>query len=123
VGKDLEDGRIYLPQEDLARFNYSEPELESRQYNECFLRLMDFEAARAREFFARAATALPPEDRKAMTPAEIMGSIYRGLLRQIELDKFRVFEKEYRLNNLEKAGRIATQLLKSFLNLPPRTSV
>ena len=114
VGKDLQDGRIYLPQEDLARFSYSEAELRDRQYNERFLRLMEFEAARARQFFARAAAALPPEDRRAMAPAEIMGSIYRGLLRQMELDKFRVFEKEYRLSKLEKAGRIATQLLKSF---------
>jgi len=123
VGKDLEDDRIYLPQEDLARFNYPETELQHRQYNERFLRLMEFEAARAREFFSRAAAALPSEDRRAMAPAEIMASIYRGLLRQIQLDKFRVFEKEYRLSKLEKAGRIATQLLKSFLNLPPRTSV
>jgi hypothetical protein len=52
-----------------------------------------------------------------------MASIYRGLLRQMELDKFRIFEKEYRLSKLEKAGRIATQLLKSFLNLSLRTSV
>jgi len=123
VGKDLQDGRIYLPQEDLTRFNYSERQLQDRQYNECFLRLMEFETARAREFFSQAATALPSEDRRAMAPAEIMASIYRGLLRQIQLDKFRVFEKEYRLSKLEKAGRIATQLLKSFLNLPPRTSV
>jgi len=122
VGKDLLNGRIYLPQEDLARFNYSETELQDRQYNERFLRVMEFETARARKFFSRAAAALPAEDRRAMAPAEIMASIYRGLLRQIELDNFRVFEKEYRLSNLEKAGRIATQLLKSFLNLPPRTS-
>jgi phytoene synthase len=84
---------------------------------------MEFEAVRARQFFARSAAALPDEDRRAMAPAEIMASIYRGLLRQMELDKFCVFEKEYRLSKLEKAGRIATQLLKSFLNLPPRTSV
>jgi phytoene synthase len=75
---------------------------------------MEFEAARAREFFSRAAAALPPEDRRTMVPAEIMGSIYRGLLRRIERDKFRVFEKEYRLSRLEKAGRIATHFLKSF---------
>ena len=84
---------------------------------------MQFEAARAREFFSRATAALPVEDRRAMAPAEIMGSIYRALLRRIELDKFRVFEKEYRLSKLEKAGRIATQLFRSFLNLPRRTSV
>jgi phytoene/squalene synthetase len=79
---------------------------------------MEFETARAREFFSRAAAALPPEDRRAMAPAEIMSSIYRGLLRRMEVDKFRVFEKEYRLGKLEKASRITAQLLRSFLNLP-----
>src|SRR5216110_723252 len=107
VGKDLRSGRIYLPQEDIVRFDYSETELQDRQYNERFIRLMEFEAARAREFFSRAAAALPSEDRRAMVPAEIMNSIYRGLLRRMELDKFRVFEKEYRLGRFEKAGRIA----------------
>jgi phytoene synthase len=114
VGKDLRSGRIYLPQEDLGRFGYSERELQDRQHNERFVRLMEFEAARAREFFSRATAALPSEDRRAMVPAEIMSSIYRGLLRRMELDQFRVFEKEYRLSGLEKIGRIATQLVKSF---------
>jgi phytoene synthase len=114
VGKDLLDGRIYLPLEDLVRLGYSEAELRNREYNEGFIRVMEFEAARARQFFARAAALLPPEDRRSMVPAEIMSSLYRGLLRKMELDKFRVFEKEYRLNKLEKAGRIAGQVLKSF---------
>src|SRR5207249_2835188 len=86
VGKDLRDGRIYLPREDLARFDYSETELQDRQYNERFVRLMEFEAARARQFFTRAAALLPREDRQSMVAAEIMGSVYRGLLRQMELD-------------------------------------
>src|SRR5213594_1841127 len=114
VGKDLQAGRIYLPQEDLARCNYSETDLQNRQYNERFVSLMKFEAARATEFFSRAAEALPSEDRRTMVPAEIMGSIYRGLLSRMERDKFRVFEKEYRLGGFEKAGRIAARLLKSF---------
>jgi len=112
VGKDLVAGRIYLPLEDLARFSYSEKELQDRQYNDRFVRLMQFEASRARQFFARAAEALPREDRRSMVAAEIMASIYRGLLRRMELDKFRVFEKEYKLNKLEKAGRIMGQLFK-----------
>ncbi|PYJ15750.1 MAG: squalene synthase HpnD [Verrucomicrobia bacterium] len=113
VGRDLRYGRIYLPQEDLARLNYSEAELQDRQYNERFVRLMEFEATRAQEFFSLAAAALPSEDRRAMVPAQIMSSIYRGLLRQMELDKFRVFEKEYRLSKMEKVGQIAAQLLKN----------
>jgi len=112
VGKDLQAGRIYLPQEDLARFAYSEEELLERRYNQRFVQLMEFEAGRARQFFARAAEVLPREDRRSMVAAEIMASIYRGLLRRMELDKFRVFEKEYKLNKLEKAGRITGQLLK-----------
>src|SRR6476620_6830960 len=104
VWKDFQARRIYLPQQDLMRFQYSETELAKQQHNEHFLQLMQFEAARAREFFTRAAAELPPEDRRTMAPAEIMGSIYRALLRRIELDKFRVFEKEYRLSSVEKAG-------------------
>jgi 15-cis-phytoene synthase len=114
VGKDLQNGRIYLPQEDLARCGYTEAELRDRRYDDRFIRVMEFEAARAREFFTRAAAALPREDRRSMIAAEIMSSVYRALLRRMELDRFRVFEKEYRLSRLEKAGRIAGQLWKSF---------
>ena len=116
VAKDMQNGRIYIPQEDLARFHYSESELIQRQYNERFVQLMEFQSRRARQFFANAAASLPAEDRRSMTPAEIMGSVYRGLLRRIELDKFRVFEKDYRLSKIEKTGRIAAELFKSFLN-------
>src|SRR5262245_23979034 len=112
VEKDLRVGRIYLPLEDLARFNYSEKELQDRQGDDRFVELMKFEASRARQFFRRAAEVLPREDRRSMVAAEIMASIYRGLLRRMELDKFRVFEKEYKLNKLEKAGRIMGQLFK-----------
>jgi phytoene synthase len=75
---------------------------------------MQFEAARAHDFFSRAAALLPAEDRRSMVAAETMGSIYHALLRRMEADGFRVFEKEYRLSKLEKLGRIAGQLLKSF---------
>src|SRR5262245_20505848 len=72
VWKDFQAGRIYVPQEDLARFHYSEADLGKRQYNDHFLHLMQFETSRAREFFSRALGELPPEDRRAMAPAEIM---------------------------------------------------
>jgi phytoene synthase len=122
VAKDLRQGRIYLPQEDMDAFDYSEAELLDMQYDDRFVQLMEFEAKRAREFFARAAGALPPEDRRSMVAAEIMASVYRALLRRMELDKFRVFEKNYRLGKLEKTGRIATQLLRSRLRRRRRFS-
>jgi phytoene synthase len=114
VNKDLQTGRIYLPQEDLAAFGYSEADLQDRKYDERFIRLMQFQAARARQFFTQAAAALPREDRRSMIAAEIMGSVYGALLRAMELDNFNVFAKDYRLNKLQKAGRITAQLLKLF---------
>jgi phytoene synthase len=113
VGKDLDKGRIYLPLADLARFGYSAEALRSRVYDERFVALMQFEASRARQFFAHAAASLPPEDRRSMIAAEIMASVYRALLRRMERDRFRVFEKEYRLSRMQKAARVAAQLLKS----------
>jgi 15-cis-phytoene synthase len=123
VGKDLSNGRIYLPQQDLGRFDYPEEDLRLRKYNEPFLRLMEFEAARAEEFFAHAADLLPREDRRSMVAAEIMRSVYQALLRRMKADGFRVFEREYRLSRLEKGGRVAAQLLRVCLNAGRRPPV
>jgi phytoene synthase len=116
VGKDLSNGRIYLPHEDLARFDYSEADLRARRHNETFVRLMEFESQRAEEFFSRAAVLLPREDRRAMVAAEIMASVYHALLRRMKKDRFRVFDKEYRLSKIQKGGRVAGQLLRLCLN-------
>ena len=114
VANDLRADRIYLPGEDLTRFNYTEKDLRSGVVDTRFLQLMNFEAARAEKFFAEATELLPREDHRSMLPAEIMRSIYQALLRRMKLDNFRVFEKDYRLSKTEKAGRAAAQLLKIF---------
>ncbi|HSH39716.1 MAG TPA: squalene/phytoene synthase family protein [Chthoniobacterales bacterium] len=112
VGKDLLSGRIYLPQDELARFGYSEADLLARTYDAHFVALMQFQAQRSHAFYATAKALLPAEDRRTMVAAEIMGAVYRDLLRRIERDRFRVFEKEYRLGRLQKALHVATQLLR-----------
>ena len=112
VAKDLGAGRIYLPREDLERFGYSETDLSTRTHDKRFLRLMQFETDRAREHFRRAAAALPREDRRSMISAEIMGAIYRGLLRRMEKDGFRVFERVYGLSKPAKFLCVLWQLLR-----------
>jgi 15-cis-phytoene synthase len=114
VAADLKADRIYLPQEDLARFNYREDDLRNGVTDSRFIQLMNLEAARAESLFAEATNLIPPEDRRSMLPAEIMRSIYQALLRRMKLDNFRMFEKDYRLSKTEKAGRAAAQLLKIF---------
>ncbi len=114
VGKDLGSDRIYLPQEEIDRFNYSERELRAQTYDDRFIALMEFQAARSRQFFERAAAMLPAEDRRSMAAAEIMARVYRSLLQRIGADRFRVFEKEYRLNRLQKASIVAAQILRFY---------
>jgi phytoene synthase len=112
VGKDLLSDRIYLPQDELAQFGYSEAALFAHQHDERFIGLMKSQATRSHAFYAKAAALLPPEDRRSMVAAEIMAAVYRDLLGRLERDRFRVFEKEYRLNRLQKAGHVARQLLR-----------
>jgi phytoene synthase len=117
VDKDLQNGgRIYLPLSELRMFGYSEQALRDRTYNGAFVRLMQFQAERARSFFREARRLLPAEDRRSMIAAEGMQAIYYALLGRIEKDRFRLFEKTYRLNRLEKAiamlGPIASNSLR-----------
>lgn len=112
VDKDLGNGRVYLPREDMARFNYSADDLAARIHNERFVRLMQFEADRAHAYFQKAAALLPREDRRSMVSAQIMASIYHALLQQMEQDRFRVFEREYGLSKLAKFLHVTRQLLK-----------
>ncbi len=113
VAKDLAVGRIYLPQDEMAQLGYSERDLTNQVANENFIRLMQLQASRSHAFFQAAADALPREDRRSMVAAEIMHSIYEALLRKIERDRFRVFERDYRLSKWEKAGRVIGQLVRA----------
>ncbi|MFQ5846331.1 MAG: presqualene diphosphate synthase HpnD [Candidatus Methylomirabilales bacterium] len=95
-------GRIYLPQEDLQRFEYREDDLLNGRYTPAFFSLMRFEADRARESFRQAAASLHPEDRKNMVAAEIMGRIYRETLEAIERKNYRVFGDRIALSTARK---------------------
>jgi phytoene synthase len=112
VGKDLTTDRIYLPQDELAGFDYAEADLLAHVHDDRFVALMNLQAQRSHAFYEAAAALLPREDRRSMVSAEIMGAVYRDLLRRIERDEFRVFEKQYRLSKLQKAAHVATQLLR-----------
>lgn len=103
VGKDLaNEGRVYLPQADLARFGVSLDDLLHRRGGPGFAALMAFEADRAEKLYAQAVAERPEDDRRALAAAEMMRLIYHRLLQKMRRDGFRVFEKTYRLNKAEK---------------------
>ncbi|HEX6265702.1 MAG TPA: presqualene diphosphate synthase HpnD [Burkholderiales bacterium] len=102
VGEDARRNRIYLPMDELKRFNVPASDiLQFRETGE-FKTLMAFQAARARSQYDKAMRALPPEDRRAQRSGLIMAAIYRALLEEIENDGFRVLAQKTSLTPLRK---------------------
>lgn len=98
--------RIYLPQEDLRRFNFGDQEILGLIYNENFRRLMKFEADRTRALFEAALSALPSDKRSAARPALVMGRLYRRLLDKLERRQFQIFTARPGLTLLEKIASL-----------------
>ncbi|MGJ8724503.1 MAG: phytoene/squalene synthase family protein [Roseibacillus sp.] len=114
VGEDLDNGnRIYLPLEDLARFNYTEADLVARIYDDRFTAMMRYQAERANHLFSEALEALPLSDRQPLMAAEIMRSLYQRLLEKMEDDQFRVFDRRYKLTKARKLATLVVHGLRA----------
>jgi phytoene synthase len=104
VGQDFRnERRIYLPCTDLAAHGYSADDLAHERHNDAFLKLMQAETRRAREYYAFAISERPEGERRRLVAAEIMRLVYSRLLHKMERDNFRVFTRRYRLTRWEKA--------------------
>jgi phytoene synthase len=104
AGPDGHRGRLYLPAEDLARFGVGEKEFMAGARGEKELKLLMFEADRAREFYRRAWEALPVSSRTAARPALAMGRLYERLLDKVEQQGFPAKGPRVELGMLDKTG-------------------
>lgn len=116
---DARKGRIYIPQEDMRRFGYTEQDLLNSVYNEHFVELMKFECARAHSFFKKAKVHLAEDDKPLFYAARTMGNIYYLLLRRIEHLNYDVFSRRIRLASSVKllvamVLRLRNRLPKNF---------
>ena len=102
VGEDARRGRIYLPQDELARFGVKESDILASRHTPAFQSLMEFQAQRAREHYTRAFAQLPASDRKAQRAGLIMAAIYQDLLDQIAKDGFVVLDRRTSLTPTRK---------------------
>jgi len=102
VGEDAASGRIYLAREDLVRFGVDEATLCDRQRTDGVRQLFGFYADRARKYYARAADALPEEDRRSLRPAEAMGRIYRELLDELQRRDFPCLQESVRISRARR---------------------
>ncbi len=106
VGEDLGRGRIYLPQEDLRRFHYTEDDLRNRVLDQRFRALMRFQMDRADALYDRSLPGLShlaADGRLAVGAAAIL---YRGILSKIHLHDYDVFQHRAHLTQSEKVQRL-----------------
>jgi 15-cis-phytoene synthase len=136
VREDAENGRVYLPAEDLRRYGLLEgseeqghtaarlaelaraagsPELREVHAEELeqVAALVRFEAARGREWFARGMTLGALLDRRSAACLMAMAGIYRRLLDRIERDPLGAFASRMSLPAREKAMVAARGMLGS----------
>ncbi len=102
VGEDRGRGRIYIPQEDLKRFNYSEEDLLAGKLNAEWKNLMEFQLARAREWFTRSEDGVRWLSADARWPVWTSLRLYRGILDAIERLDYDVFNNRAYVSKWEK---------------------
>ena len=102
VGEDRGRGRIYLPQEDLERFGYSEDDLMAGRLNDAWRALMAFQLERAREWFARSEAGIRWLSADARWPVWTSLRLYRGILDVIEQLDYDVFQNRAYVGRLGK---------------------
>ncbi len=113
VGEDRHRGRIYLPQADIEKFNYSEEELLKGKINKQWKALMNFQLKRAREWFQKSEDGIKWLSSDARWPVWTSLRLYRGILDSIERLDYDVFNNRAFVKNSVKALEIPISFLIS----------
>ena len=119
IREDFDMGRIYLPQDELDQYGYTEEDLENGVQNEAFLKLMKFQSQRAREYFDQGFKLLPFLSRRSRACPAVLGALYSKVLDRIEDSNYDVLESRVALSKPEKLAITAKTWLNSMLPLPP----
>src|SRR5262249_32897534 len=120
VKEDAQMGRIYLPAEDLARFELppdglSEQSLRNGFQPVLYRPLLEFEAARARDFYAAAGELMKLIDEESRPALWVLVEIYRRLLEKIARQNYDVFTQRVRLGRVEKLSILSRGLLRRLI--------
>jgi 15-cis-phytoene synthase len=111
IKEDAALGRVYLPAEDLRQFGVSEEDLRAGNRSEAFLRLMGFEAARARAYYDESRPLLDLIHPRSRPSLWALVTIYSRLLERIERSNFDVFRRRVRLSLFEKSWIVVRALV------------
>ena len=107
VKEDAAMNRIYLPQEDLRKFDVSEKQIFANELNENFVEMMRFQIARARDFYLKGEKGIALLERDSRFTVLLASRIYSRILDEIERQNYDVFSR-----------RASTSLTQKIFSLP-----
>jgi len=116
VQEDLGMNRVYLPQDEMARFGYTEDDLHAGIVNEPFTNLMRFQAQRAKEYFHSGFKLLPYLSYRSRACPAVLGQLYRKVLEGIESADYDVLHHRVSLSKPQKIRVMAQTWLGSTLS-------
>lgn len=102
VREDATRNRIYIPQDELRRFDVSEDDILNFKFNNNVKKLLQHQSDRAKHFYEKAFEFLPEQDRYTQRSGLIMATIYLHTLEAIEKDNFRVLDGKISLTPINK---------------------
>jgi len=102
VGEDARRGRVYLPEDEMARFNVSRDDILHGRLNDNMRALLKFQTERARQYYRQALDQLPDCDRYRQRSGLIMTAVYQATLGAIEDSGYHVFEQRVSLSSPRK---------------------
>jgi 15-cis-phytoene synthase len=109
IGEDARCNRIYLPQEEMERFGYSEEELLAGVINDAFCELLRFQMARADDFYQRALPGIALLNSDCRLAVRLSGILYHAILDRIRLNKFNVFTRRASVPLKTKLATVSQQ--------------
>ncbi len=113
VPEDLQLGRVYLPQDELARFGVGEDDLRAGRTGPEWRALMEHQAARAERLLADGLRLLPLLDRRSRLCVRTFAGVYHGLLTQMRARGYDVFSRRPSLGAAGKVRAVAALRTRS----------
>ena len=102
IKEDAAMNRIYLPQEDLRRFDVSEAQIFASEFDENFKTMMKFQIERAREFYAKGEKGIALLSKDSRFTVLLAGRIYAKILDEIEKQNYNIFTRRAHTTSRQK---------------------
>ncbi|CAM9486315.1 unnamed protein product [Chrysoparadoxa australica] len=118
VGEDAVRGRIYLPVEDLNRFGISEDNIINGVLDENYRRMMRFQIARTRYYYAKAREGIPMLAPASRLPVQASLDMYGKILQSLEQNGYDNFRNRAYVS---KTDKLLTLPLSWLRTLTPAT--